>query len=549
MRAEVAEAAGELHQALKLYDQGVREATSSLRGNAGDTSIAIAAVDGYFRRAMVLKARIRDGDTHRKATQRAGSEERTTSPGRGGVRRNQQPRGANGTAAATATGAGDPQYAAEVELQTERQQTARLREELAQVHAELADANRNLAQASGRARQRMPIQAVPPNSPSPTPRPHSQDSAVHPASDGAKLEECEMRLNAAVMTEEAALDALTDAAQALIVAQPGDKGLFMRLQCAGWVLCRTSQSGDWDRRWLAVIGDVAELRSAPPGADTDAAAVREVAERAQGAGTAELIVATASLQACGVTRHGTDRIRLALSGANQAEADSSSSDNIEWHFSPAAEASSATVEEQLAAWRVVLEAGARYRSGVATHRDLRLAQAADMCGQASDLLAKGDATAASQVFQRSSEMIMELDDVEVVHARPEVSEAMGRAECGLELAERALAVQARRVDEKVEAAIAPYREELVARCTEIATESAAAAVKEATRRVELWEERAKRAEADLSKSQQAVAQLEIEISKHQQRAGSERAVATHLHRQLSSEHRGGGCCGSKPKRA
>ena len=46
MRAEVAEAAGELHEALKLYDQGVREASSKLRGASGDTSSAIAAVDG-----------------------------------------------------------------------------------------------------------------------------------------------------------------------------------------------------------------------------------------------------------------------------------------------------------------------------------------------------------------------------------------------------------------------------------------------------------------------------------------------------------------------
>ena len=106
-----------------------------------------------------------------------------------------------------------------------------------------------------------------------------------------------------------------------------------------------------------------------------------------------------------------------------------------------------------------------------------------------------------------------------------------------------------RVDEKVAAAIAPYREELVARCTEIAAESAAAAVKEATRRVEVWKARAKRAEADLSKSQHAVAQLETEESKHKQQAASGRAVSPHRHRRLSSEHGGGGCCGSKPTRA
>jgi hypothetical protein len=58
MRAEVAEAAGELHQALKLYDQGVREATSSLRGNPDDTSAAIAAVDGYLLRKTALSRAI-----------------------------------------------------------------------------------------------------------------------------------------------------------------------------------------------------------------------------------------------------------------------------------------------------------------------------------------------------------------------------------------------------------------------------------------------------------------------------------------------------------
>ena len=56
-RAVWAEADGELHQALKLYDQGLREASSSLRGNPGDTSTAIAARllrDGYLLRKTVL---------------------------------------------------------------------------------------------------------------------------------------------------------------------------------------------------------------------------------------------------------------------------------------------------------------------------------------------------------------------------------------------------------------------------------------------------------------------------------------------------------------
>jgi hypothetical protein len=235
-----------------------------------------------------------------------------------------------------------------------------------------------------------------------------------------------------------------------------------------------------------------------------------------------------------------------LPGADEAEGNSSSS-NTEWHFSPAADASSTAVDEQLAAWVVVLEAGSRYSAGVAAHRDLRLSQAADMCSQASDLLSKGHAVTAAQVFRDSSAAIMELGGIETVEVRRDMSAAMDLAERGLALAEDAVAAEAGRVNEQVTAAIAPYREELVARCTDIARESAAEAVKEATQRVELWRERAKQAEDDLSKSQDAVTQLELELS--EQRASAANAASTHHRPQPPSERGGGGCCGSKPRRS
>ena len=543
MRAEVAETAGELHEALKLYDQGVREATSSLRGNPGDTTSAIAAVDGYFRRAMVLKARIRDGEARRQPAQKAASE-RTTSPGRAGVRRQQQPRGQGPevTDVPTDSSAVERPAGTEVNLQAEREETARLREELARVRSKLAEANSDLARANGRARQQGTVHAAPPDSPPPTGQARSQAGALDPSCDDTGLEQCEARLNAAVMAEEAALGALTDAAQGLIDAKPGEKGLFMRLQCAGWVVCRTSHSGTWDRLWLSVTGDIAELRNAPPGADSDSAGSVEGGSRAQGTTPPEsAAVATASLQACGVTRHGADRLRLTLPGADAGEGGSSS--NPEWHFSPAADASSTAVDERLAAWAVVLEAGSRYTAGVAAHRDLRLSQAADMCSQASDLLSEGDAAAAAQMFRRSSEVITDLGGVETGGVRRDLSEAMDLAVRGLALAEDAMAAEVGRANEKVAAAIAPYREELVARCTEIARESAAEAIQEATRRIELWRKRAQEVEEDLSKSQDVVAQLELEVSEL-------RATASiHRRSQPPSERGGAGCCGSKPRRS
>eukprot|EP01043_Picozoa_sp_COSAG02_P035177 COSAG02_NODE_2503_length_8671_cov_20.133108_9_plen_563_part_00 len=546
MRAEVAEAAGELNEALKLYDQGVREATSSLRGNPGDTTSAIAAVDGYFRRAMVLKARIRDGEVRRQPGQKAASE-RTISPGRGGVRRQQQPRrqGPEVTDVATNSSVAERPDSTEVNLQAERQETARLRDELALARSKLAEANSDLARANGGPRQQGAVHAAPPDSPpqAGADPARSQDDALDPGSDDTRLEQCEARLNAAVMAEEVALDALTGAAQELVDAKPGEKGLFMRLQCAGWVVCRTSQSGTWDRLWLAVTGDIAELRNAPPSADSDGTGSVEGGDRAQGTRPPEsAAVATVSLQACGVTRHGADRLRLTLPGADAGIGNSSS--NLEWHFSPAADASSIAVDERLAAWVVVLEAGSRYNAGVAAHRDLRLSQAADMCSQASELLSKGDAAAAAQLFRHSSEAITDLGAVETGGVRRDLSEAMELAERGLALAEDAMAAEVGRANEKVAAAIAPYREELVARCTEIARESAAEAVQEATRRVELWRERAQKAEDDLSASQDAVAQLELEVSKL--RTSSAATASVHHRSRPPTERRGGGCCGSKP---
>jgi uncharacterized membrane protein YccC len=142
---------------------------------------------------------------------------------------------------------------------------------------------------------------------------------------------------------------------------------------------------------------------------------------------------------------------------------------------------------------------------------------------------------------------MELGGIETVQVRRDMSAAMDLAERGLALAEDAVAAEAGRVNEQVTAAIAPYREELVARCTDIARESAAEAVKESTQRVELWRERAKQAEDDLSKSQDAVTQLELELS--EQRASAANAASTHHRPQPPSERGGGGCCGSKPRRS
>ena len=222
---------------------------------------------------MVLKARIRDGDNQRQQTQKSAGE-RTKSPGRAGVRRQQQlrPQGPEDTATPEATSAGDLSNADSVELRVEREQTARLRDEVARVRKELAEAHADVAQANERERQQAALRAAPPDTPPPTPQAQPQEArASGPISAAARLEQCETRLDVAVAAEEAALNALTDDAQGLIDATSGEKGLFMRLHCAGWVACRTSQTGDWERRWLTVAGDAAELRTEPNSADADAA--------------------------------------------------------------------------------------------------------------------------------------------------------------------------------------------------------------------------------------------------------------------------------------
>jgi hypothetical protein len=572
MRAEVAESAGELREALKLYDQGVREATSSLRGSSGDTgtSTQIAAVDGYFRRAMVLKARIRDGDAQRQAAQKPASE-RQRSPGRGGARRRQGPE-----AAATGAPEGVPaerSAASAAELQAEREETSRLRDELAAVSGRLAEANGDLADANDRLQRQAAMQRAPPDTPdtarsaSPARSPaDTVDGGTPGGGYGPTLEHYEMRLNTSVSVEESALASLTDDAQELVDATPGEQGLFMQLECAGWVVCRTSQGGAWERRWLAVRGEVATLwtsEAAPKISGGGDHRVEDggdnVAEQASSSSSASR-VATASLRGCTATPLGTDRLRLVLLSDDSGGGGGGGGGGGEWTFSPAAataaagdpsSSSSLAVADQRAVWVVVLEAGARYCAGVAAHRDLRRAQAVDMTRQAGELLSRGDALGASVGFRQSAQAILELDGIEVAEMRPDVSDAMAAAERGMDLAEGAMASEAARTDAAITAAVAPFTEQLAVMATDIASESAAEAVKEATARVEQWKARAKRVEADLAASADAVADLELAAleAKQQQAAskGSRGGTApTQRQHQVRKQSGGGGCCGGKP---
>jgi hypothetical protein len=174
-----------------------------------------------------------------------------------------------------------------------------------------------------------------------------------------------------------------------------------------------------------------------------------------------------------------------------------------------------------------------------------------MTRQAGELLSRGDALGASVGFRQSAQAILELDGVEVAEMRPDVSDAMAAAERGMDLAEGAMASEAARTDAAITAAVAPFTEQLAVMATDIASESAAEAVKEATARVEQWKARAKRVEADLAASADAVADLELAAleAKQQQAAskGSRGGTApTQRQHQVRKQSGGGGCCGGKP---
>ena len=84
-----------------------------------------------------------------------------------------------------------------------------------------------------------------------------------------------------------------------------------------------------------------------------------------------------------------------------------------------------------------------------------------------------------------------------------------------------MASEAARTDAAITAAVAPFTEQLAVMATDIASESAAEAVKEATARVEQWKARAKRVEADLAASADAVVDLELAaLEAKQQQAAS-----------------------------
>lgn len=116
-----------------------------------------------------------------------------------------------------------------------------------------------------------------------------------------------------------------------------------------------------------------------------------------------------------------------------------------------------------------------------------------------------------------------------------------------------MASEAARTDAAITAAVAPFTEQLAVMATDIASESAAEAVKEATARVEQWKARAKRVEADLAASADAVADLELaalEAKQQQAQAASKGSrggtAPTQRQHQVRKQSGGGGCCGGKP---
>jgi tetratricopeptide (TPR) repeat protein len=553
-RAKAAEAAGELREAMRLYDVGVQacaRGNGSGRPGGGKQGPPAAAVDAYLRKALTLrsqlgaggpKAKDREKTPPRFRRQKGARQRRTPLPNEESSEESVPP----GSDEVEASGGGSGGKHRHELRQLLSLKTAELREQ-----ASLCDDLRaQLAEALHR------------RSPHTSPSSQSHGYAPTPVAGGGDgnaddrdglvstlAQRMEEELAAAVEVEKQALAAVGSEGLGRLRAAPNADGDFIELRCRGRVLWRGPQArtpseaeasaasvelsagndvgadasdgaagapaamgtgvGGWRRVWLEVKGNHVCIR----GTDNEAAGAQVLAAASlRGAVSRVDDSPVGPDDSNGVGDGGGDALRRPLSemarlhltvfptgcaeAKEAAETGEEALPKVEWVLALNPD------HGEAAAWVAVIEAGARYGRGVALHRRLRSTQ--ELLRAVADgaaALRSGRPAEAVEGYRRALALCSDLE----VGAGTQLRVRTGLASAN--------------------AALSHWNTELAFR---VGLETKAAAT-----------ERAEQTAARLASKEKQLAEAQAEIAA---------LKAQHSHIQRMSGQSGGGCCSRPPRR-